>query len=186
MDRPIDAAAAFERASELESGNLEAAHALLFLHRDFLGEGMAAESRFRRIQDSPISSGEPLMDLHSALFAAYEKNWGLACDGLEKVLAHTDGEIPTNMRMDWIRVSAVLLHLNYGAELLAFLDQRGDTARLRPWVEALRAHQIGDRLALMNIAPEVRTAAEVFYDGIESRLKKLPEKTRRRPLPKPK
>jgi hypothetical protein len=67
-----------------------------------------------------------------------------------------------------------------------FLDQRGDTARLRPWVEALRAHHLGDRRALQNIAPEIRTAAEIFYDGIESRLKKLPEKTRRRPLAKPK
>ena len=77
----------------------------------------------------------------------------------------------------------MLLHLNYGAELLTFLDQRGDTvARLRPWVEALRALHAGDRRALQNIAPEIRTTAEVFYDGIESRLKKLPEKTRRRPL----
>ena len=87
---------------------------------------------------------------------------------------------------DWLRASAVLLHLNYGAELLAFLNQRGDTARLRPWVEALRAHHLGDRRALQNIAPEIRTAAEIFYDGIESRLKKLPEKTRRRPLVAPK
>ena len=80
----------------------------------------------------------------------------------------------------------MLLHLNYGAELLAFLDQRGDTARLRPWVEALRAHHLGDRRALQNIAPEIRAAAEVFYDGIQSRLIKLPEKTRRRPLAKAK
>jgi len=91
-----------------------------------------------------------------------------------------------NTTDDWLRASAVLLHLNYGAELLVFLDDRGDTERLRPWVEALRAHQLGDRRALQNIAPEIRTTAEVFYDGIESRLKKLPEKTRRRPLPKPK
>jgi hypothetical protein len=45
---------------------------------------------------------------------------------------------------------------------------------------------LGDHRALHNIAPEIRTSAEIFYDGIERRLLKLPEKTRRRPLPKPK
>jgi len=71
----------------------------------------------------------------------------------------------------------VLPHLNYGAELLAFLAPRGDTvARLRPWVEALRALQSGDRHALQSIAPDIRTTAEVFYDGLVRLLKKLPEK----------
>ena len=65
------------------------------------------------------------------------------------------------------------------------LDQHGDTARLRPWVEALRAHHLGDRRALQNIAPEIRTAAEIFFDGIEARQRKLPDKTRRRPPAKP-
>jgi hypothetical protein len=53
-------------------------------------------------------------------------------------------------------------------------------------VEALRALQIGSRQALQNIAPEIRATAEIFYDGIERRLLKLPEKTRRRPITKPK
>jgi hypothetical protein len=110
----------------------------------------------------------------------------LAGEALGRALnIRADGFAPFNTD-DWLRASAVLLHLNYGAELLALLDQRGDTARLRPWVEALRAHQIGDRRALQNIAPEIRTAAEIFYDGIESRLMRLPEKTRRRPISKPK
>ena len=124
--------------------------------------------------------------LHECLFAAYASNWGLACEALAKALVVRAEGFSPNTTDDWLRASAVLLHLNYGAELLVFLDDRGDTERLRPWVEALRAHQLGDRRALQNIAPEIRTTAEVFYDGIESRLKKLPEKTRRRPLPKPK
>ena len=33
---------------------------------------------------------------------------------------------------------------------------------------------------------DIRAAAEIFYDGIQSRLLKLPEKTRRRPIAKPK
>lgn len=73
---------------------------------------------------------------------------------------------------------------NCGGALIGFLDELGDTvARLRPWVEAVRAAQIGDRRALQNVAPEIRTTAEVLYDGIELRLGKLPEKTRRRRLP---
>ena len=74
-------------------------------------------------------------------------------------------------------------HLRYGAELLAFLERRGDAVRLRPWVEALRALHLGDRRALQNVAPEIRTTAEELFDEIEQRLKTLPDKTRRRPLP---
>ncbi len=86
---------------------------------------------------------------------------------------------------DWHRASAVLLHLNYGEPLLAFLRKRGDDARLRPWYEALVALHKGDRRFLQNLAPEVRTTAEVYFDQIEKRLNALPEKTRRRPLPQP-
>ena len=81
--------------------------------------------------------------------------------------------------------STVLLHLNYGAELLAFLRERGDDARLRPWYEALAALHQGDRRYLQNIPVEVRTTAEFYFDQIEKRLNALPEKTRRRPVPKP-
>ena len=120
--------------------------------------------------------------LQEALFAAYDSNWGLTREALGKALAiRSYGFQPFNT-IDWLRASAVLLHLNHGVELLAFLDERGDTARLRPWVEALRALQFGDRRVLQNIAPEIRTTAEIFYDGIESRMKKLPKKTRRRPV----
>jgi hypothetical protein len=133
------------------------------------------------LQTLPKEQSNDTMHLQEALFAACDANWGLAGEALGKALIiRTDGFSSTNT--DWTQASAVLLHLNYGAELLAFLDERGDTARLRPWVEALRAHHLGDRRALQNIAPEIRTAAEIFYDGIESRLKKLPETTRRRPL----
>ncbi|MCC5848499.1 MAG: AAA family ATPase [Verrucomicrobia bacterium] len=125
--------------------------------------------------------------LHKALFAAYDSNWGLVCDELSKALAlRTEGFVMTNTD-DWLRASAVLIHLNYGADLIRFLDQLGNTtSRLRPWVEALRALQIGDKRALQNIAPEIRGTAEIFYDGMEKRLLKLPESTRRRPIDEPK
>jgi tetratricopeptide (TPR) repeat protein len=154
----------------------------LFLRRDFIGEGPDARPLMAELRALPSDEFPDTTNLHEALFAAYDSNWGLACESLGRALGiRADGFEPFNTD-DWLRASAVLLHLNYGAELVAFLDQHGDTtARLRPWVESLRAHHLGDRRALQNIAPEIRTAAEIFYDGIESRLQNLPETTRRRP-----
>jgi tetratricopeptide (TPR) repeat protein len=183
FDRLSDAAEAFETGLRLDPTDVIIHQNRLFLRRDFLGEGTHARPLMGELLAFLEHEHPDTTQLHEALFAAYDSNWGLARDNLGKALTiRTDGFGPYNTD-DWLRASAVLLHLNYGAELLAFLDQRGDTARLRPWVEALRAHQLGDRRVLQNIAPEIRTAAEIFYDGIESRLKKLPEKTRRRPLP---
>ena len=45
--------------------------------------------------------------------------------------------------------------------------------------------QRGDRRYLQNIPVEVRTTAEYYFGQIEKRLIALPEKTRRRPVPKP-
>jgi tetratricopeptide (TPR) repeat protein len=185
FDRHSEAAEAFGNAVRLEPTNEIFHQNRLFLSRDFMGEGHHA----RPMLDQLLSLRSPKFPdtnhLHEALSAGYDSNWGSVATALSKALTiRAGGFVPSNTD-DWLRASAVLLHLNYGAELVAFLDQRGDTARLRPWVEALRALHIGDRRALQNIAPEIRTTAEIFYDGIESRLKKLPEKTRRRPLPKP-
>jgi hypothetical protein len=134
-----------------------------------------------QIPNAPPDDLADTVHLHQALFAAYDSNWGLTTEALSRALAvGANGFSPENVD-DWHRASAVLLHLNYGKELLAFLDERDFSARLRPWVEALRAHQQGDRRVLQNIAPEVRGAAEIVYDAIQQRLDKLPEKTRRRP-----
>ena len=158
---------------------------MVFLQRDFLGNGLEAKPIYLELDSLAEHEYPDSVLLHEALFAAYEQNWGLSCVALSKALPLRLGGFADDNTDDWLRASAVLLHLNYGAELVMFLDQLGDTAaRLRPWVEALRALQIGDRRALQNIAPEIRITAEVFYDGIEKRLLKLPEQTRRRPRPK--
>jgi len=185
LDRPADAVEAFEKALQIEPAQQASRQNLIFLRRDFMGEGRTARPLMAELMAIPKQEFPDTTHLHEALFAAYDSNWGLACEALGRALAvRADGFAPLNTD-DWLRASAVLLHLNYGAELLAFLEQRGDTvARLRPWVEALRALQTADRRALLNIASEIRTTAEVFYDRIERLLKKLPEKTRRRPLEK--
>jgi tetratricopeptide (TPR) repeat protein len=185
LDRPADAEEAFENALRFDPTKKSIRQNRIFLRRDFMGEGSAARSLLDELSALPNHEYPDTTCLHEALFSAYDSNWGLACDALSQALEiRIDGFTAYNTD-DWLRASAVLLHLNYGAELLAFLDQRGDTvARLRPWVEALRALQVGDRRALQNIAPEIRTTAEVFYDRIEHLLKKLPEKTCRRPVAK--
>lgn len=187
LDRPFDAAEAFDNALRLNGANASVHQNRLFLRRDFMGEGSHARPLMDKLKAfSTVVKYHDTTHLHEALFAAYDSNWGLTRETLAKALTiRANGFSPMNTD-DWLRASAVLLHLNYGSELLTFLDERGDTARLRPWVEALRAHHLGDRRALQNIAPEIRASAEIFYDGIESRLKKLPDKTRRRPLPVPK
>jgi tetratricopeptide (TPR) repeat protein/DNA-binding transcriptional ArsR family regulator len=183
FDRPSDAAEAFETGLQLDPTDEIIHQNRLFLRRDFMGEGADARPLMDELRKMSDHEFPDTTHLHEALFAAYDSNWGLACDALARALTIRAEGFDRCNTDDWLRASAVLLHLNYGTELLSLLDKRGDTARLRPWVEALRAHQLGDRRALQNIAPEIRTAAEIFFDGIESRLKKLPEKTRRRPLP---
>ncbi len=184
LNRPADAEAAFAKATALDPTDEESINNRIFLHRDFLGEGSAARPLLQNLPSLTKSESPELVEIQTALFAAYDANWGLAREGLARALDDAQNEIASWNTDHWLRTSAVLLHLNYGAELIAFLDERGENSRLRPWVEALRAAQLGDRRALQNIAPEVRITAEIFFDGIERRLKQLPAKTRRRPVPK--
>lgn len=186
MNRLPEAATAYETAIKIEPASTCAQHNLLYLHRDFMGEGPAARPLVNELallehDDSGTTY------LHEALFSAYEDNWGLACEALTKALAlRENGVSACNNSDDWLRASAVLLHLNYGSDFLKFLDEQGLNVRLRPWVEAIRALHIGNRLALQNVAPEIRSSAEELYDGINHRLKQLPQSTNRRPTPKPK
>ena len=137
------------------------------------------------IQESPdrkYGSIPPLLE--KVLSAAGDSNWGIARNTLAKALEiQTTRSFPWNSE-DWLQTGAMLIHLNYGEELLEFLDGQGVTAKLRPWVEAVRAVQIGDKKALQNAAPEIRVTAEQLFDGIERRLNQLPESTNRRPKKK--
>ena len=183
LQRFDDAAAAYARAIESDPTDEFPHENLLFLHRDFLGEALAARPLLNRLTALPKIKFTDALLLHQALFSAYEANWGVATASLAEALKIVKSGFPPWTTIDWMRASAVLLHLNYGAELLSFLEQRGDHMRLRPWYEALKALHRGDRRYLQNIAPEIRTTAEKFYDQIERRLNVLPDSTRRRPLP---
>ena len=187
LNFPQKADEAFVNAAKLNPSSSIVIQNLIFCRRDFLGEGLNARPLMDQLEGLPTHEFPDTSFLHKALFSAYDSNWGLAQEALMLSLKLRLEGFDAQNADDWLRASAVLIHLNYSAELLTFLNQLGDTTeRLRPWVEALRALHMGDRKALQNIAPEIRSTAEEFYDGIERRLLKLPEKTRRRPLPKPK
>jgi tetratricopeptide (TPR) repeat protein len=183
--RFADAAAAFAKALEIDGADESAALNVVFLHRDFIGDMHSAKQAFECLQAKPHHDCKDTVHLHEALFAAYDRNWGLCCEALAKALGLIGERFRSVTAEDWFRASAVLLHLNYGEELLAFLRERGDDARLRPWYEALSALHLRDRRYLQNIPVEVRTTAEYYFDQIEKRLNALPEKTRRRPAPQP-
>jgi len=183
LDRPSAAREALENAMRVRPDGEVARHHYLYLLRDLMGEGSAARPLLDELRAITKNKDAPAMHLHDALFAAYEANWGLARKALAKALAIQETRLILS-NVSWFRAGAVLLHLNYGGELLTLLEERGDTIRFRPWVEAWRALLLGDRRALQNVAPEIRATAQVFYDGIDARLMKLPEKTGRRPLPK--
>ena len=179
-----DAASAFTKA--LQCGDGEAARQnLVFLYRDFVVDTPAAKQTFALLRADPHCTFNDSFHLQEALFAAYDSNWGLCREALAKAIKAIGEQFPSSTIDDWCRASAVLLHLNFGEELLAFLRERGDDARLRPWYEALSALHRSDRRYLQNIPVEMRATAEFYFDQIEKRLNALPDKTRRRPAPKP-
>lgn len=172
--------AAFTRALELQPDSECALQNLIFLKRDFLGNGSEALSLFENSGKLRDPEHIDTQLLQNALFAAYDDNWGISKDFLADALQQIEDGFPSSTIDDWMRASAVLLHLNYGQDFLNFLELRGDHIRLRPWFEALKALHLGDRKHLLNIAPEIRITADNFYDQINCRLKGLPKSTRRR------
>ena len=105
---------------------------------------------------------------------------------MDKAIKVISQRFPRNTDDDWCRPCAVLLHLNYGEELLALLRERGDDAAVTAMVRsALRVAPGRSPRHLENIPIEVRTTAEYYFDQIEKRWNALPEKTSRRAAPKP-
>jgi tetratricopeptide (TPR) repeat protein len=185
LRRYSDAASAYASAIEIDSSHDFAVQNLVFLQRDFMGDNDLARQAFESLQTTLAGEQNGTFHLQQALFAAYDANWGLCKEALARAIDIIGQRIPPDTADDWFRASAVLVHLNYAGELLDFLRQRADDARMRPWFEALAALHRGDRRFLQNIPVEVRATAEYYFDQIEKRLNALPEKTRRRPRPKP-
>ena len=126
----------------------------------------------------------PFLTVVMLAISAFVRSYGWLMLGgfialvLAVALARRNGALRMRMDAAWLRLPLVgRLARGFNAArftgTLAMLAGAG--------VPILRALQTAERRALQNIAPEIRTTAEVFYDRIERLLKKLPEKTRRRP-----
>jgi hypothetical protein len=148
----------------------ESAHRLPLSHSQTGEPGLGS--------DPDMAPDDPA--LQEVLVAAYDANWGIARERLAAILEHPPNGPRWPTVEDWMRASAVLVHLNYGAALLVFLEERGEHLRLRPWFEVVRAAESGDRRLLQNIAVEIRPTAEALYDDMERRLAVLPAVTSRR------
>ena len=177
LHRFQDADDAFTKAMDSEATRISALLNRIFLQRDFLGDPEAARRLMESVPDDHSAWFHDTFLLHQAVFCAYDQNWGLAAERLEQALDQLHDGLPAYTADDWARTAAVLLHLNYGQPMLSLLEKRGDERRLRPFYEAVRAHVGGDRRLLLNIAVEVRQAAEWIFDQIALRRRWLPEST---------
>lgn len=174
------AAELFEQALELEPENEAVLHNLIFLHRDFLGEGVEAHPAYQdlypRFQNSQFAE---VVQLQDALFHAYFENWGDARGSLTRALTSLNDSFSQRTKDDWFRATAVLLHLGYGERFIKLLVELGTARRLRPWFEAIQALKVNERGWLTNLAPEIRQTAEIYFDEIQKRLDALPPDTKR-------
>ncbi len=182
LGRYEDASHAFKRAIEIApEDSLAPAYNLVSVLRDQLGEIEEAQRICATLEAQDDKALQSAILLHPALFATYSENWGMASAHLAEALnlLADHNAFPSSVFPGWMRATAVLIHLGYGNKLLELLKLRGDDQRLRPWYEAIRAHIRGDRRYLRNIPAEMRDIAGTLYDEIDTRLRNLPDSTRR-------
>ncbi len=180
-----DAADAFAKAAAFPESRPMALHNLAFLQRDYLGDIAAARQTFAAIENDSSLELADTHALHRALFAAHELNLGTAASHLDAALDLVPSGLPPFTIDDWVHTAAVLLELGHGEWFQQVLIRREHQHSLRPFFEAIRAHSIGDRAALLNIAVEVRPAAGWLFDQIQQRRERLQDARRQRIGPEP-
>ncbi|RKX36686.1 MAG: hypothetical protein DRP64_18255, partial [Verrucomicrobia bacterium] len=87
QDRLPEATDALETAFRLDPKEEVILQNLIFLHRDFMGEGLATYPLMEQLVDMPNHRFTDTTRLHEALFAAYDANWGVTRDALTNALA---------------------------------------------------------------------------------------------------
>ncbi|MEO1524097.1 MAG: tetratricopeptide repeat protein [Planctomycetota bacterium] len=180
LGRYSDAADALREVICLAPSEVMASANMVFLLRDFLGDIDQAREFFSGIEEKLDQSEAPdVGHLHRALFAAHDGDWNAVRKSLLAGLALLNDGFQANTQDDWIRTAAVLIHLGSTEPFLELLESEGADQTLRPWYEAIKAHHIGDRAALLNVAVEVRSSAEWFFDEIQQRRDRLPNRDAR-------
>lgn len=180
---PSEAREAYQRAIEIAPNDSTCARCnLAFLHSSHLNELSEATVMLATVgQASDHAEIADGIELVWAIIAAHRQNWGDAGDHLKKAL-NLLGEaksFPSRTIDDWMRASAVMIHLNLGSNLVELLAETGFDQRLRPWMEALKAILRGDKTYLRNAPVEVRESAAELFDEIKIRLDGLPVTSRK-------
>ncbi|MBE2289784.1 MAG: hypothetical protein IAE95_09530, partial [Chitinophagaceae bacterium] len=108
--------------------------------------------------------------LQKAVFAAGEKNWGLAKDNWLAVILLTNKNLQEekldgdSLWTDWYRAVATTQKFGYGNELLQLFSDKDVHSEFRPIYEALKALEMDDKKYLLNVAEEVSKPAGEIYD----------------------
>ena len=169
LGRFADAVDAYAKAEGFPECRTISRHNLVFLYRDFLGDFVAARRAFASIEQDSLPELVATRELHQTLFAAHEQNLGMAAAHLDTALDLIPHGLPPMTVDDWSRAAAVLLDLGHGEWLQQVLKRRGHHQTLRPFFEAIRAHTIGDRQALLNVAVEIRPSADWLFEQVQHR-----------------
>lgn len=180
---PSEAREAYQRAIEIAPNDSTCARCnLAFLHASHLNDLSEAAAMLATVgQASDHAEIADGIELVWAVIAAHRQNWGDAGDHLKKAL-NLLGEaksFPSRTIDDWMRTSAVMIHLNLGSKLVELLAETGFDQRLRPWMEALKAILRGDKTYLRNAPVEVRESGAELFDEIKIRLEGLPVTSRK-------
>lgn len=180
---PSEAKEAYQRAIETAPNDSTCARCnLAFLQATQLNELTEATTMLETVgQASDHTEIADGIELVWSVIAAHQQNWGDASDHLKKalqVLGETKS-FPSRTIDDWMRTSAVMIHLNYGSNLIELLAETGFDQRLRPWAEAIKAILRGDKTYLRNAPVEVRESAAELFDEIKIRLDGLPLTSRK-------
>jgi Flp pilus assembly protein TadD len=141
---------------------------LVFLYRDKLQNLTNAWLLFEQTKLCyEKQSRESIQDtayLHQAIFALYDKNWGISADYWQQALEQINDKLPAHTQDDWQRSAAVAVKLGYGQNLMELLEETGHHRKLRPFYEAIKALTLNSEDYLRTqVAAEVREVALAMY-----------------------
>ena len=166
LDRSLEAEAAYLKALQFEPDDLGARSNLLALYLTQPDYQSKADAEFDDIVARHPQNGQGLLN---AIRALVRDNFGEVKDALKKGL--------TNERPDLfvfalykgflIMVLRLAAERGYGDKLLAWLDEQGYADRYWPLRAAFDAYLHGEG-RLMDVNPEVRSAAKRIYNWLDS------------------
>jgi tetratricopeptide (TPR) repeat protein len=153
------------KALEIDEKDIFPKANLVFLFRDKLDKVELSYSLFQETKEEYDKyMVQDTAYLHDAIFAVYNKNWGLAVEFWEQALKQIGDIVPSFTEIDWQRSAAVAVKLGYGKNLMELLEETGHSRIFRPFYEAIKALTLNDEDYLRTqVAAEVREVALAMY-----------------------